>query len=257
MTKQTILLVDDNTELLEALGDELGEIYTVETATNGQLALEVLKKTDIQVVVCDVMMPVMDGFEFCRIIKSNLEYSHFPVILLTARNTLQSRIEGLELGADAYIEKPFSVEHLIVQIANLISNRNKLRSYFAQSPLANIRSIAHSESDEVFLEKLSEVIHNNIDDQLLDIDKLARLMNTSRTSLFRKIKAISNLTPNELITITRLKKAAQLLVETNYKIFEIAYMLGFNSQTSFGRSFYKQFNMAPTEYQKLKQRDGV
>lgn len=257
MTKQTILLVDDNTELLEALGDELGEIYTVETATNGQLALEVLKKTDIQVVVCDVMMPVMDGFEFCRIIKSNLEYSHFPVILLTARNTLQSRIEGLELGADAYIEKPFSVEHLIVQIANLISNRNKLRSYFAQSPLANIRSIAHTESDEVFLEKLNEVIHNNIDDQLLDIDKLARLMNTSRTSLFRKIKAISNLTPNELITITRLKKAAQLLVETNYKIFEIAYMLGFNSQTSFGRSFYKQFNMAPTEYQKLKQRDGV
>lgn len=256
MMKHTILLIDDNIELLEALGDELGEIYTVVTATNGQLALEILKKTEIQVVVCDVMMPVMDGFEFCKTVKSNLEYSHFPIILLTAKNTLQSRITGLELGADAYIEKPFSVEHLLVQIANLISNRNKIRTYFAQSPLANIKSIAHTESDEIFLEKLNEVIHNNIDDQLLDIDKLAKLMNTSRTSLFRKINAISDLTPNELITITRLKKAAQLLLETNYKIFEIAYMLGFNSQTSFGRSFVKQFGMAPTEYQKQKQREA-
>lgn len=250
--KQTVLLVDDNPEILEVLGDELSETYEIVTATNGEEALNILKKIEIAVVICDVMMPVMDGFEFCRIVKSNLEYSHFPVILLTAKNTLQSRIEGLELGADAYIEKPFSVEHLLVQVANLISNRNKLRSYFALSPLANIKSIAHTQPDENFLEKLNEVILNNIDDQFLDIDKLSKLMNTSRTSLFRKINAISDLTPNELITITRLKKAAQLLTETDHKIFEIAYMLGFNSQTSFGRSFYKQFGMAPTEYQKQK-----
>lgn len=254
--KHTVLLVDDNPELLEVLGDELCDIYTIATAANGEEALDVLKKSSIQVVICDVMMPVMDGFEFCKIVKSNLEYSHVPIILLTAKNTLQSRIEGLELGADAYIEKPFSVEHLTVQVANLISNRNKMRTYFAQSPLANIKSIAHTQSDENFLEKLNEVILNNIDDQFLDIDKLAKLMNTSRTSLFRKINAISDLTPNELINITRLKKAAQLLIETNYKIFEIAYMLGFNSQTTFGRSFVKQFGMAPTEYQKQKLRES-
>jgi len=254
--KHTVLLVDDNPELLEVLGDELCDIYTIATAANGEEALDVLKKSSIQVVICDVMMPVMDGFEFCKIVKSNVEYSHVPIILLTAKNTLQSRIEGLELGADAYIEKPFSVEHLTVQVANLISNRNKMRTYFAQSPLANIKSIAHTQSDENFLEKLNEVILNNIDDQFLDIDKLAKLMNTSRTSLFRKINAISDLTPNELINITRLKKAAQLLIETNYKIFEIAYMLGFNSQTTFGRSFVKQFGMAPTEYQKQKLREN-
>lgn len=254
--KQTVLLVDDNPELLEVLKDELCETYNIVTASNGKEALEILKKSKIHIVVCDVMMPVMDGFEFCKIIKSNFEYSHFPVILLTARNTLQSRITGLELGADAYIEKPFSVEHLTVQIANLISNRNKLRTYFAKSPLANIKTIAHTKSDEIFLEKLNGIIHDNIDDQFLDIDKLSKLMNTSRTSLFRKINAISDLTPNELITITRLKKAAQLLTETNYKIFEIAYMIGFNSQTSFGRSFFKQFGMSPTEYQKEKLREN-
>lgn len=251
--KKTVLLVDDNPELLEVLTDELSGIYDVLTAPNGQEALEVLKKVEIQVIICDVMMPVMDGFEFCSIVKSNLEYSHFPVILLTAKNTLQSRIQGLDIGADAYIEKPFSIEHLTAQIANLISSRNKLRSYFANSPSVHIKCMAQTKSDELFLEKLNEIIQNNLNDQFLDIEKLSKLMNTSRSSLFRKIKAISDLTPNELINITRLKKAAQLLIETNYKIFEVAYMLGFNSQTSFGRSFVRQFGVTPTDYQKEKQ----
>jgi two-component system, cell cycle response regulator len=251
--KPTVLLVDDNTEILEVLADELSENYQIITATNGQEALDKLKEGDIHLVVCDVMMPVIDGFEFCKIVKSGFEYSHVPVILLTAKNTLQSRITGLELGADAYIEKPFDVEHLLAQISNLISNRNKLREYFAQSPVAQIKSIAHTRSDESFLVKLNEAILNNLDDQQLDVDKLAKLMNTSRTSLFRKIKSISDLTPNELVNVTRLKKAAQLLAETDLKIFEIAYMVGFSSQTSFGRSFYKQFGMSPTEYQKQNQ----
>lgn len=250
--KSTVLLIDDHPEMLEVLSDELAESYNVLTACNGKDALEVLKTADIQLVICDVMMPVMDGFEFCSIIKSNFEYSHFPVILLTARNTLQSKIHGLDAGADAYIEKPFSIEHLLAQISNLIANRGKLRSYFANSPSLSIKSMANSKSDELFLEKLNEVIQNNLDDPYLDIEKLSKLMNTSRTSLFRKIKAISDLTPNELINVTRLKKAAHLLTETNYKIFEIAYMLGFNSQTSFGRSFLKQFGQSPTEYQNKK-----
>lgn len=252
--KKTILLIDDNPELLEVLTDELSEIYNIVTASNGKEALDKLNKNDVNVIICDVMMPVMDGFEFCSIVKSNMEYSHFPVILLTARNTLQSKIQGLDFGADAYIEKPFSVEHLMAQIANLISNRNKLSSYFANSPLVHIKSMAQNKSDEIFLEKINEIIMNNLDDHFLDIEKLTNLMNTSRTSLFRKIKSISDLTPNQLINITRLKKAAQLLAETNYKIFEIAYMLGYSSQTSFGRSFYKQFGMTPTHYQKEKQR---
>jgi DNA-binding response OmpR family regulator len=251
--KPAILLVDDNEEILDVLGEELAEKYTVFTATNGAEALNKLKDESIQLLVSDVMMPVMDGFELCKTIKTHFEYSHVPVILLTAKNTLQSKIAGLELGADAYIEKPFDLEYLFVQIANLLSNRNKIREYFANSPLAHIKSIAHSRSDEVFLEKLNEAIRSNLDEPNLDVDQLSKIMNMSRTTLFRKIKSIADLTPNELVNITRLKKAAELLAESDYKIYEISYMVGYNSQTNFGRNFHKQFGMTPTEYQKSKQ----
>ena len=131
--KPVLLLVDDNEEILDFLSEDLNEKYTVLKALNGQEALACLTREPVQLVISDIMMPVMDGYELCRNIKSNFEYSHIPVILLTAKNTLQSKIEGLELGADAYIEKPFSPEHLQVQIANLLSNRNKIREYFASS----------------------------------------------------------------------------------------------------------------------------
>jgi DNA-binding response OmpR family regulator len=251
--KPLILLVDDNQEMLEVLEDELNEKYQLFTAPNGQQALDILLKETIDLVVSDVMMPVMDGFELCKAIKSNFEYSHVPVILLTAKNTLKSKITGLELGADAYIEKPFDAEHLQVQIANLLANRFKLKEYFAKSPLVHLKTVAHTRSDETFLEKLNEAIQNNLDDQDLDVDKLARCMNMSRTSLFRKIKSITDLTPNDLINITRLKKAAEYLAEGDYKIYEVSDMVGYGSQTNFGRNFFKQFGMTPTEYQKLKQ----
>jgi DNA-binding response OmpR family regulator len=250
--KPTILLVDDNEDILEFLVDELSEKYHLITAANGQEALNIIREEVVSLVICDVMMPVMDGFEFCRIIKSNVEYSHVPVILLTAKNTLQSKIEGLELGADAYIEKPFAMEYLQVQIANLLANRTKIKDYFAHSPLAHIKSMAHTKSDECFLEKLNELICNNLEEPDLDVDKLAKLMNMSRPTLFRKIKSIADLTPNELVNITRLKKAAELLAEGDYKIFEVSVMVGYSSQTNFGRNFLKQFGMTPTEYQKTK-----
>jgi DNA-binding response OmpR family regulator len=140
--KPVLLLIDDNEEILEFIEHELNEKYTVVKALNGQDALNVLKEEVVQLVICDIMMPVMDGFELCKIIKTNFDYSHIPVILLTAKNTLQSKIEGLEVGADAYIEKPFSPEYLQVQIANLLANRSKIKEYFASSPLVHIKSIA-------------------------------------------------------------------------------------------------------------------
>lgn len=250
--KPTILLVDDNEDMLEFLVDELNEKYQLLTAANGQLALAILKEDVIALVISDVMMPVMDGFQFCRTIKSNVEYSHVPVILLTAKNTLQSKIEGLELGADAYIEKPFALEYLQVQIANLLANRNKIKEYFAYSPLSHIKSIAHTKSDECFLDKLNEMICENLDEPELDVDRLARMMNMSRPTLFRKIKSIADLTPNELLHITRLKKSAELLAAGDYKIYEVSDMVGYTSQTAFGRNFFKQFGMTPTEYRKSK-----
>ena len=250
--KPTLLLVDDNEDILSFLGEELSEKYAILKAHDGQEALRLLKQEAVHLVVSDVMMPEMDGFDLCRTIKSSFEFCHIPVILLTARNTLQSKIEGLELGADAYVDKPFSTEFLQAQIASLLVNRSKLKEYFAHSPLVHIKTIAYSRTDEVFLEQLTEIIHNNLEDADLDIDKLARFMNMSRPTLYRKIKSISDLTPNELVTLTRLKKAAELLRQGGYKIYEVAEMVGYHSQTNFGRSFLKQFGMTPSEYLETK-----
>ncbi len=251
--KPTILLVDDNEEILEFLENELNEKYIIAKALDGKEALVILKQEVIHLVISDVMMPVIDGFELCKSIKTNFEYSHIPVILLTAKNTLQSKIEGLETGADAYIEKPFSPEFLQVQIANLLLNRAKIKEYFVSSPLVHINSMAHTKTDELFLEKVNEAIYSNLEDTTLDVEKLAGLMNMSKPTLYRKIKSISDLTPNELINITRLKKAAQLLLEGNYKIYEVADMTGYGSQTNFGRNFLKQFGMTATDYLNMKQ----
>jgi DNA-binding response OmpR family regulator len=250
-----ILLVDDNEEILEFLERVLNTRYTILKMENGQEALEVLATEAVQLVISDIMMPVMDGFELCKAIKSNFEHSHIPVILLTAKNTIQSKIEGLELGADAYIEKPFSKEHLQAQIVSLLSNRNMIREFFASSPLVHIKSMAHSKADERFLEALNEAIGKNMEDVELDVEKLAKIMNMSRITLYRKIKAISDLTPTDLINITRLKKAAELLAEGDNKIYEVSAMVGFSSQSNFARNFLKQFKMTPTEYMNSKQLD--
>jgi two-component system, cell cycle response regulator len=251
--KPVLLLVDDNEEILEFLEHELNEKYSIIKALHGQEALEILKENAVQLVISDIMMPVMDGFELCKTIKTNFDYSHIPVILLTAKNTLQSKIEGLELGADAYIEKPFSPEYLQVQIANLLTNRNKIKEYFASSPLVHIKSMAWSKADELFLEKINDSISRNLEDAEMDVEKLAKLMNMSKPTLYRKIKSLSDLSPNELINITRLKKAAELLVEGNHKIYEVADMVGYASQTNFGRNFLKQFGMTPSDYLSMKE----
>jgi signal transduction histidine kinase/ligand-binding sensor domain-containing protein/DNA-binding response OmpR family regulator len=254
--KPVILVVEDNKELLEFISGELSAEYTVVKTCNGEKALHIIKEESIQLIVSDVMMAGINGFELCKQVKSNLEYSHIPFILLTAKNSLQAKIEGLESGADAYIEKPFSPEHLQVQIDNLLRNRKKIKEYFSSSPLAHIKSIAYSKADEHFLEKLHEIIYENIADTELNVEHLAAIMNMSRPTLYRKIKALSNLTPNELINIARLKKAAALLSEGNYKIYEVASMVGYNSQTSFGRNFLKQFGMTPSEYTSPKEGAG-
>ena len=251
--RATILLVDDNEEILEFLEEELAEKYAIFKATNGETALELLKNESVHLIVSDIMMPGMDGFELCRIIKSDVEFSHIPIVLLTAKNTLQSKIEGLELGADAYIEKPFSPAHLQAQIANLLMNRNKIKEHFANTPLSHIKSMAYTKADEHFLEMLHDAIEKNISDAELDVEKLARMMTMSRPTLYRKISAISNLTPNELIHIARLKKAAELLAEGSYKIYEITEQVGYHSQNNFSRSFQKQFGMTPTDYVRMKQ----
>jgi DNA-binding response OmpR family regulator len=210
--------------------------------------LEILKNETIHLVISDIMMPVMDGIELCRKIKTDIEYSHIPVILLTAKNTITSKIEGLETGADAYIEKPFVFEYLLAQINSLLNNRNHTKEYYAHSPLAHIKGIASTKADKNFLEELQKIIDENITDKDLDVDTLSRMMNMSRGTFYRKIKGLSNLTPNELINLSRLKKAAELLAEGKYKINEVANMVGYNLNCYFSRDFHKQFVVSPTNY---------
>jgi len=243
----TILLVEDNMEIRQFISGQLTAGFTVIQTANGQEALDVLNKTSIHLIVSDIMMPVMDGFALCKMVRDNLEYSHIPIILLTASNSMQSKIEGLEVGADAYIEKPFSPAHLLKQISNLLASRDKIKNFFAQSPLVHIKSMAYNKADEAFLEKVAEFINKNIDNKL-NVDRLADLMNMSRPTFYRKIKTISNLSPLDLIRITRLKRAAELLSEGIYSIQQIAAMTGFGSQAHFGKSFVKQFGVSPHDY---------
>ena len=246
--KFVILVVDDEEDILEYVEDVLSEKYNVLTAKNGNEALRILEGEIIQLVISDVMMPEMDGYTLCERVKSNLEFSHIPVILLTAKTGLQATIQGLEMGADVYVEKPFHTDFLQVQVASLLKNRSKIKAYFASSPLIHIKSMAHSKGDELFLEKLQNLINGRLDDANLDVDYLADRMNMSRPTLYRKIKSISNLSANELINITRLKKAAELLSEGTLRIYEVSELVGLSSHKHFGRTFSKQFGMSPKEY---------
>ncbi|MBV9987338.1 MAG: response regulator [Chitinophagaceae bacterium] len=247
-SKPIILVVEDNKEILSFIQKELWPNYQTRFALNGRHALEVLEKENVQLVISDIMMPVMDGIELCKKIKTDIQYSHIPIILLTAKNSLHAKIEGLEVGADAYIEKPFSFDHLNAQITNLITNRNIIKDYFARSPLTHVKGIAHSQADKQFIEKLNGVIEDNIMKFDLEVQHLSKLMNMSRPTLYRKIKALSNLTPNELISLSRLKKAAELLAEGRYKINEVAHMVGYTVHANFSRDFNKQFGVTPSAY---------
>lgn len=248
VNKPNILIAEDSIDLLDFIANDLKELYNVYRATNGQEALRIMEVKNIQLVVTDVMMPVMDGYDLCKHIKGTLESSHILVIFLTSKQALNAKIEGLESGADAYLEKPFSIAHLRVQIKNLIENRKNIMAYYSSSPLAHLKSIALTSTDETFINKLDEVISKHISDPDLSVETLSDIMFMSRSTLYRKIKEMSNLSPNELINIARLKKAAELLKKGEYRIYEVSEMVGYNSQTSFGRNFQKQFNMTPTEY---------
>ncbi|MGN6180092.1 MAG: two-component regulator propeller domain-containing protein [Mucilaginibacter sp.] len=246
--KPTVLLVEDNREILNYIAKELSAQYHVIKVLNGQEALEILQQDNVQLVISDIMMPVMDGIQLCRKMKTDLQYSHIPIIMLTAKNSLNSKIEGLEVGADAYIEKPFAFEHLTAQISNLLTNRNVMKEYFARSPLTHIKGIAVSKADRDFLEKLNKAIYDNITDLDLDVDQLSAMMNMSRPTLYRKIKGLSDMTPNELINLTRLKKGAELLAEGNYKINEVANLIGYSLPSNFSRDFQRQFGVSPSNY---------
>jgi ligand-binding sensor domain-containing protein/signal transduction histidine kinase/DNA-binding response OmpR family regulator len=247
-SRPNILLVEDEIEMGRFIAKEISADYNVILTHNGKEALKALKKYNVTLVVSDVIMPVINGYELCRQIKSNIEFSHIPVILLTATIHLNARIEGLDSGADAYIEKPFSTDLLMAQIVNLIKNRSLDRQNFINTPLAHFKSVAMNKTDEEFLRKLHTTLMDNISENDLSVERIAGFMGISISTLYRKVKALTDLNSVEYIRLARLKKAAELLSEGNYRINEISYIVGFSSPSYFATSFQKQFGISPSQF---------
>jgi signal transduction histidine kinase/ligand-binding sensor domain-containing protein/AraC-like DNA-binding protein len=246
--KFTILYIDDNKELLDNIGDYLSETYNVITATNGKIGFEKATLFQPDVIISDIVMPVMDGFELCSFIKTDINTSHIPVILLTARGDSDSQYKGIEIGADYFIPKPFNVKLLTLTIKNLIESREKLRKLFISNQYTNPNEITTNSRDEQFMDKLLQYVEEHIGEDDLNIKYIADTFAMSRSTFFRKIKAITGTTGKEFIDSVRLKRAARLLIETDLNISEIAYDIGHSNPQYFSKWFKAFYKISPTEY---------
>ncbi|HMP29448.1 MAG TPA: response regulator, partial [Saprospiraceae bacterium] len=247
----SILIVDDNDGIRQYLSTLLMTTYKIIEAKDGFEALEVVNEKYPDIIVCDVMMPKMDGIQFCKRIKKNISTSHIPIILLTARTAEIYQLEGLQTGADDYITKPFNPEILKTKISNLLFNRAKIREYFQNKMRFEPNSeiiIDDSKLDQEFINKIVLHIENNIQNPELNINNLTAEFHMSRSSLFRKIKSLTGLSLTGLIKTIKLKKAAQLILQSDLKLSTIAYETGFNDYKYFKLSFKEQFSCLPSEY---------
>jgi len=246
--KLRLLIIDDNEEMRHFLADSFLDEYQVLTANDGVDALEELSKYNVNLIISDLMMPRMDGLTLCEQLHSDMLYSHIPIILLTAKTDLNSKIEGINIGADAYVEKPFSIQYLRACVRNLLASRMMLKTKFTEMPFVPLKSIAVNKAEEQFLAQMNEVIEKNISNIDFSVDLLAKELCISRSGLFAKIKTMADVTPNELIQLVRLKKAAELLVEGNMRVNEVAYAVGFNNPSYFAKCFQKQFGLKPMDF---------
>lgn len=247
-----ILIVEDDLQLLQLLQALISENHEVATAENGQEALNLLREERIDLVVSDVMMPVMDGLTLCKAIKTDLVTSHIPVVLLTARSDNEHLIEGLETGADSYITKPFHPKHLQLSIERLLIARERLSSVFERKIGNQLEdAVQHlSERDRKLLDKAFEFIGEHYFKDGLNADQLADYLALSKAQLYRKIKAITGLTPHGLIKKFRLSKAREMIKDGKYNISDIVFMTGFNNRAYFYRSYREQFGETPGEMNK-------
>ncbi|GAB6007438.1 two-component regulator propeller domain-containing protein [Dysgonomonas reticulitermitis] len=245
-----ILLVEDNEDILYTIKNILLKRYNVFTATNGFIALNIIKTNDIDIIVSDVMMPEMDGLELCRTLKNNIETSHISVLLLTAKNSVEDRIECYDAGADGYISKPFEIKVLVSRINNFLINKKNKQAKFKSNVEINIATLNYPSIDEQFLDNAVKIIEKHLSQTDFDINIFAQFLNMSKSSLYRKIRTMTGLPPNEFIRNIRLKHACQLLKDRSISISEVAYAVGFTDQRYFAKCFKTEFNMTPTEYQK-------
>ncbi len=256
MEKPLLLVVEDHQDLRTFIRDQLAGKYTVIEAENGKLGWEKATEVLPDVIISDVMMPEMDGYELCNKVKNDRKTSHIPVILLTARASRQDKMTGLETGADDYLVKPFDAEELKIRVTNLVNQRRQMREKFSTEMLLKPSEIAMPSMEQQFIEQLTSAIETNIDNENFGVEELGAAVGLSRSQLYRKLQAISDQSPRDFIRRFRLERAASLIRQNAGNMAEITYMVGFNSQAYFTRCFQDAFQCSPTEYRRAH-RDAV
>ncbi len=252
----SILIVEDDPQLLKMLVDIFSGQYSVITAINGREGIDVAREQQPQIIVSDIMMPEVSGIELCRTLKADLQTSHIPIVLLTARGATEHAVEGINCGADDYIIKPFNVELLLARCNNIINNRVLLQEKYSKQPEDNTYKMATSQLDQRVLERAVEIIDKHIDNPDFDIATFSSEIAMSRTNLFAKIKAVTGLTPNDFILTIRLKRAAAILrSEPLLPIVEVSERVGFNGQRYFSKRFKERFGVTPAAYRQ-RQSEG-
>lgn len=247
--KKIILLIDDNADMRNYMRLILQNDYTIIEADNGSTGIELSIKFLPDIIICDVIMPGIDGFQVCKSLKGNMFTSHIPVILLTACSLDEQKAQGFVSGADAYIPKPFNAQLLKIRIDRLIENRQKIKDAFASNLLSDSKKSTLAETEQSFINKFQEYVENNITDPDLNIVEVAQYMGLSRSQLYRKIKSITEYSPNEFVRILRLKYAARMIT-SGTQIAEIAYKSGFSSASYFTKCFKEFYKVSPTEFMK-------
>ena len=246
----SILLVEDNEELLNLMTKLLGREYNVFTAENGKEGIIVLENEDVDLIVSDIMMPEMDGIEFCKYVKGHLEISHIPVILLTAKNKEEDRAEAYEIGADAFISKPFNLTVLHARIRNLLKYKARMAHDFKNQIVFEVKDLNYTSLDEDFIQSAINCVNNHLEDPNFDQAQFADEMLTSKSTLYKKLKSLAGLNTSSFIRNVRLKAACRIMEEKgiNIRVSELAYAVGFNDPKYFSSCFKKEFGMLPSEY---------
>jgi len=248
--KGTVLIVEDNLEILDYLKTELKKLYNVITVEDGIPALEILKDEDVDLVITDVMLPEMSGIKLCRAIKQNIRTCHIPVIMLSAKANVNDQLEGLEVGADDYITKPFSISVLLSKVYNTLRSRKRMLDHYSNSLEVEPEKITFNAMDEELIRKATDIVRKNMDNIEFSADEFSREMAMSRSNLHLKLKAITGESTIEFIRKIRFNEACKLLKDGRYSVAEVSVMVGFNSSSYFATSFKKYFGFLPTEYVK-------
>ena len=246
--KKTILVVEDNDEVRKFISNILIEEYNVLDFSNAKDAISYMEKEIPDLILSDIMMPEMDGLEFCTYVKTNESTNHIPVILLTAKASTDNKIEGLSTGADAYISKPFSIKVLKLSIQNLLSSKEILRLKYSGNFIVGSDLDKLTTPEEIFIKKLMKVIEENLENPDFDVNMLVNEIGMSRTILYKKVNSLTSHSVASLIKHLRLKKAADIISNTTYPISEVAFMVGFNDRKHFSREFKKVYKVSPTVY---------